>query len=367
MAAPEAPIRYVGIDRDSAAFRLMKQMGWEEGEGLGKEKQGIKGHIRVKNKQDTLGIGTDQPNPWAFDTAQFDSILKRLKVQSAEVNNDKADDTENDEQMEKEASADLLDKCVKVTRPQGRYKRREKGKLLAYSSQDLQGILATKQEPPQTNDSNQITHVEVAESCILELEGIEEQVIPPDWWGHKLGFVSGGFLGAEARRKKALLSKNSKNDNERNTFCEQDQEDLYNLVQNKATSGKQGLGIKDRPKKVAGCFFEGKKTSFDDSDGEDSSDSRVSTKRKHGDLLVTQKNGEPKVKLRKLCRQLLDEAPGKSLKLKQLKVLVDERSSSVFCNFSSKKDAIAFLKRKLGSSHKFSVEGKRVFLSSKTS
>jgi Pin2-interacting protein X1 len=33
----------------------MKQMGWEEGEGLGKDKQGIKGHVRVKNKQDTLG------------------------------------------------------------------------------------------------------------------------------------------------------------------------------------------------------------------------------------------------------------------------------------------------------------------------
>lgn len=29
--------------------------GWEEGEGLGKDKQGIKGHLRVKNKQDTAG------------------------------------------------------------------------------------------------------------------------------------------------------------------------------------------------------------------------------------------------------------------------------------------------------------------------
>nr|GEX97551.1 putative ribonuclease H-like domain-containing protein [Tanacetum cinerariifolium] len=28
--------------------------GWEEGEGLGKDKQGIKGHVRVTNKQDTL-------------------------------------------------------------------------------------------------------------------------------------------------------------------------------------------------------------------------------------------------------------------------------------------------------------------------
>lgn len=27
-----------------------------------------------------IGIGTEIPNAWAFDTAQFDSILKKLKV-----------------------------------------------------------------------------------------------------------------------------------------------------------------------------------------------------------------------------------------------------------------------------------------------
>lgn len=27
-----------------------------------------------------IGIGTEIPNAWAFDTAQFDNILKKLKV-----------------------------------------------------------------------------------------------------------------------------------------------------------------------------------------------------------------------------------------------------------------------------------------------
>lgn len=60
MAAPESPVCYVGVARQSAAFRLMKQMGWEEGEGLGKDKQGIKGHVRVQNKKDTIGISLPQ-------------------------------------------------------------------------------------------------------------------------------------------------------------------------------------------------------------------------------------------------------------------------------------------------------------------
>lgn len=98
------------------------------------------------------------------------------------------------------------------------------------------------------------------------------------------------------------------------------------------------------------------------------------------------------------------QAPGNSLKLKQLKVLIDEQSSAVFENFSEK-DAIAHLKRKvrticwkpemenlwptetfisnylsiallqstffslftqLEGSDKFSVEGKRVSLTSKS-
>lgn len=43
----------------------------------------------------------------------------------------------------------------------------------------------------------------------------------------------------------------------------------------------------------------------------------------------------------------LFQVPGESLKLKQLKVLIDEHSTSVLSNFSSKKDALAYLRRKV--------------------
>ncbi|KAI7999037.1 hypothetical protein LOK49_LG10G02408 [Camellia lanceoleosa] len=120
MAAPEAPICYVGIVRKSAAFRLMKQMGWKEGEGLGKEKQGIKGYVRVKDKQtlkvlfcSDFCIGVDELiNNWAFDTSQFDNILKRLKV-----------DDVQDVDLDATTETNLV---VKSTRPQG---RQDKGLL----------------------------------------------------------------------------------------------------------------------------------------------------------------------------------------------------------------------------------------------
>ncbi|GMI64051.1 hypothetical protein like AT1G63980 [Hibiscus trionum] len=371
MAAPEAPLCYVGVARQSAAFRLMKQMGWEEGEGLGKDKQGIKGHVRVKNKQDTTGIGLDKPNPWAFDTAQFDSILKGLKVKQAEQTNDGAEKNESQVETKTDVPNGAEEKVVKATRPQGRYKKRERGKLVhAYSSKDLEGILAKKvEEPSPVNPdvSGEMEIIEPTETYEFSAEGNKVESVSPDWWGYKYGFVSGGFLG-ESTRKKSFKTGELKHSTERTVFFEVDQENLYKLVQDKATTGKQGLGIKDRPKKIAGVHFQGKKTSFSDSDsdgdGEDSDDVGPPPKRMCGNSLETEKADESKLKLKKLCKRLLRQVPGDSLKLKQLKVLIDEQSSSVFSDFSSKKDAIAYLKRKLEGSSKFSVEGKRVSLTS---
>lgn len=51
----EKLINLVGMLMNVVAYVMIDQ-GWEEGEGLGKEKQGIKGYVRVKNKQDTLGL-----------------------------------------------------------------------------------------------------------------------------------------------------------------------------------------------------------------------------------------------------------------------------------------------------------------------
>lgn len=49
------------------------------------------------------------------------------------------------------------------------------------------------------------------------------------------------------------------------------------------------------------------------------------------------------------------QAPGESLKLKTLKALIDEHSSSVFSDFSSKRDALAYLRQKVWSMFLFEL------------
>ena len=81
------------------------------------------------------------------------------------------------------------------------------------------------------------------------------------------------------------------------------------FLQDKATSGKQGLGIKDQPRKVAGVRFQGKRTSFSDNEegSESEEDCHPSTKRKFDDMSESQKNVESKPKLKKLCKKLLSQ------------------------------------------------------------
>uniref|UniRef100_A0ACD5TTX5 Uncharacterized protein n=1 Tax=Avena sativa TaxID=4498 RepID=A0ACD5TTX5_AVESA len=375
MAAPEAPTCYVGVARQSAAFRLMKQMGWEEGEGLGKDKQGIKGHVRVKQKQDTLGVGVDTAqNKWAYDTTQFDDILKKLKVQSSNPVKKEVEDVNSSPDSTPKKAKPAKDEVAKVTRPQGRYKKRERGKSVkGYSAVDLQGILVRK------NESDCEVDQEVEPSCVEETDIIMcqaavSQAEDVNWWGHKLGFVSGGFLGAKSRKKKSQKGSS----NVRQMFGEDDQENLYNLVQDKATSGKQGLGIKDLPMKIAGHRWKGNKKSLGDSDEENSTQSELSELEEDEDeegsdsdaevneikqktVKAVPEDAKPRIKFKKLCKQILRQSPSQSMKLKELKEAVEEQST-IFSDFSCRREALSFLKRKLQGSRKFNLEGKRVHL-----
>lgn len=51
MAVQHKATAYGGIGQ-----KMLEKMGWEKGQGLGKEKHGMKEAIEVKKKEDTLGV-----------------------------------------------------------------------------------------------------------------------------------------------------------------------------------------------------------------------------------------------------------------------------------------------------------------------
>ncbi len=51
------------------AHRMLSKMGWKEGDGLGKSKQGVKSFVKVTKREDGMGLGMEKDvkkNEWHF-------------------------------------------------------------------------------------------------------------------------------------------------------------------------------------------------------------------------------------------------------------------------------------------------------------
>lgn len=82
MKLPPGYVPGVGVHRASAyggvGERLLKGMGWQEGQGLGRSKKGIKSALEVKRKDDTAGVRT-------MPVFGLSCLLLTSCVQNAEV------------------------------------------------------------------------------------------------------------------------------------------------------------------------------------------------------------------------------------------------------------------------------------------
>jgi G-patch domain len=60
MKLPDGYVAGQGVQKPTGyggfGERMLRTMGWDKGQGLGKEKQGMKAAIEVKKKEDTVGV-----------------------------------------------------------------------------------------------------------------------------------------------------------------------------------------------------------------------------------------------------------------------------------------------------------------------
>ena len=80
-------------DKTKFGFKMMKQMGWKEGEGLGKDNDGMKDYIEIKPVVDNKGLGCGHLKSESQHQPDFEEILRALneKYPSKKVvNNEKA-------------------------------------------------------------------------------------------------------------------------------------------------------------------------------------------------------------------------------------------------------------------------------------
>ena len=71
--------------------RMLAKFGWKEGEGLGKKKDGMKEHIRVKQRKDGLGLGADA------EPVKSEWAAPELKVVAAKRDGSDSDDSDDED------------------------------------------------------------------------------------------------------------------------------------------------------------------------------------------------------------------------------------------------------------------------------
>lgn len=84
--------RNASWSQGSIGAKLLSKMGWNEGEGLGRHKQGTSNALRAIRRADGLGIGATQDSTgsqgWNTTNDGFASVLAHLKSQHTNDTND---------------------------------------------------------------------------------------------------------------------------------------------------------------------------------------------------------------------------------------------------------------------------------------
>ncbi|NXT97240.1 PINX1 inhibitor, partial [Buphagus erythrorhynchus] len=127
--------------------KMLEKMGWSKGKGLGAQEQGNPEHIRVKVKNDTLGLGAaiNHEDNWIAHQDDFNQLL-------AELNNCHGQG-ETESSVKKQKKTFSLEEKSKSSKKRVHYMKFAKGKdLSSRTEQDLSCIFGRRQKSAKTQE-----------------------------------------------------------------------------------------------------------------------------------------------------------------------------------------------------------------------
>jgi Pin2-interacting protein X1 len=145
--------------KDNKGSTLLKKMGWSEGEGLGKNRQGTAVALRAVKRADSLGIGASTADTqqgvsgWESTTDGFASVLKGLKQHHGNGSSSSSDGDGDDKKKKKRKRKrkELVLARNKVTAGHSQ-KMRESKCLKNKSEVDMAAIFGTKLLPRKNGE-----------------------------------------------------------------------------------------------------------------------------------------------------------------------------------------------------------------------
>ncbi|KFP87306.1 PIN2/TERF1-interacting telomerase inhibitor 1, partial [Acanthisitta chloris] len=141
--------------KDESKFgqKMLEKMGWSKGKGLGAQEQGNPEHIRVKVKNNMLGLGAtiNHEDNWIAHQDDFNQLL-------AELNNCHGQG-ETDSSVQNQKKAFSLEEKSKSSKKRVHYMKFAKGKdLSSRSEHDLSCIFGKRQKSVKTQEEKERNH-----------------------------------------------------------------------------------------------------------------------------------------------------------------------------------------------------------------
>lgn len=252
MKLPEGYVNGVAPKKATAmggfGQQLLERMGWQKGQGLGKESQGIVAPVEASLKDDTVGLGGKRMWDWEHDYAAsaYETAMAKIRgddataASSSSSDSDSEDDATDDSVrstsllfagVASSASAAELKLAKQLAKGNnlGRFGSRS-GKLERIREQEA--VLAAQADQPraspqETRDARAACEPSRKKAKTIVIESKEPALDRPPpmpqpscWWGHK-AFASSGWLGGLHEPDRPP---------QRQEFTASTQEDIYNRV-----------------------------------------------------------------------------------------------------------------------------------------
>ncbi|NXE96131.1 PINX1 inhibitor, partial [Menura novaehollandiae] len=150
--------------------KMLEKMGWSKGKGLGAQEQGNPEHIRVKVKNDVLGLGAtiNHEDNWIAHQDDFNQLL-------AELNNCHGQG-ETESSVKKQKKTFSLEEKSKSSKKRVHYMKFAKGKdLSSRTEQDLSCIFGRRQKSAKTQErNNSLSHPADGSNTVRSVLTVQE-------------------------------------------------------------------------------------------------------------------------------------------------------------------------------------------------
>ncbi|KAF9914127.1 PIN2/TERF1-interacting telomerase inhibitor 1 [Lobosporangium transversale] len=131
--APDPRNLHWANDTNKFGYKMMEKMGWSQGKGLGAKEDGVQEHVKVRLKENNLGVGATKKTSdnWLGNTDAFSRLLADLnervekETQENESKNNSYNSSDSETESEK-SDSEKEKKSKKKSRKESKEKKKNK-------------------------------------------------------------------------------------------------------------------------------------------------------------------------------------------------------------------------------------------------